>query len=62
MKEFKSEGIDKITGLLGEDVEDKVEILKELCSISKDYNSYSGISSDMDGSVKFIYITDGTEE
>lgn len=59
MDEFKKEGIDKISDLYNDDVKELVDRFKKLVDISKDYNSFTGIGNDMDGSVKFIFTIDG---
>ena len=62
MHEFKTEGIDKINDLYHDEVNDFIERLKAVSNISKEYQSYSGISDSMHGSVKFIYTIDGTSD
>ncbi|MFQ8602190.1 MAG: hypothetical protein ACLSAO_03785 [Anaerovoracaceae bacterium] len=57
MKKFYSEAIEKIVSLYNDDLKGKSEDLKQLIKNGKDYNNFSGISGDMDGSVKFIYRT-----
>lgn len=60
MSQFKKDGVDKLTdtmtGLLdgGNELKSTVE---ELSDASKEYKSFSGISEDMDGDVKFIMTT-----
>ena len=61
MKKFNDEGILKIKNTVNKDLADAVENLKALRDASREYNSYSGISDSMDGSVKFIYVVDGTK-
>jgi putative membrane protein len=61
MKKFNDEGIDKIDSVVNKDLKDMIETLKAMRDASREYNSYSGISDDMDGSVKFIYVVDGTK-
>ncbi len=61
VKEFDEEGIQKLTEVFEDDVEglvDKMDAMKEL---SKEYRSFAGISDEMEGSVKFIYKTEGIE-
>lgn len=52
------EGIQKIVELVDGDLETMVNRVKATCEISKEYKSFSGISDDMDGTVKFIYRTE----
>lgn len=68
MKQFQEDGADKLadtmTNLLdgGNELKDT---MKAVSNASKDYKSFSGISDDMDGSVKFIMTTEelkGEEE
>lgn len=60
MKEFRKDGVDKLANTMsdlldgGKELQDRAEAIKDA---SKDYKSFSGISKDMDGSVKFIMTT-----
>jgi putative membrane protein len=58
LKKFNKNGIQKITDMVNVDLDTLISRLKATIDVSKDYNSFSGISSDMDGNVKFIYKTD----
>ncbi len=60
MAKFNEEGVSKIAAALDEKLPAIVENVKALQEVSRRYNSYSGISEDMDGAVKFIYMFDGT--
>lgn len=62
MKKFKEEGIDSIVDAANGDVKDIIDRFKAVQKASKKYNSYSGISDDMDGKVDFIYKTDSIEK
>lgn len=55
---FNEQGIKKITDLANGDLRTLVVRAKATVDVSKNYKSFSGISDDMDGSVKFIYKTD----
>ena len=61
MKTFKKDGTDKITDTISDlldnstDLEDRV---KALDKASKNYTSFSGVSDEMSGSVKFIMTTE----
>ena len=61
MIKFNDEGISVLTGAVNENLPDIIDRFKALRDASKSYNSYSGISDDMNGSVKFIYMFDGTD-
>lgn len=58
LKKFKSEGIDKIVNLFGNDLSNFITRLRATVDVSKDYKSFAGKTSDMDGKVKFIYTTE----
>ena len=60
MSKFNDEGIAKISAAVDEKLPTIIENFKTVREISKEYKSYSGISDDMNGSVKFIYMFDGT--
>lgn len=62
MKKFKKEGIDSIVDAANGDVKDIIDRFKAVQKASKKYTNYSGISSDMDGKVDFIYKTDSIEK
>ena len=55
---FNKEGIGKIVGLVGGDLNGIVTRLKATIDVSKNYRNFSGISDDMSGQVKFVYRTD----
>ncbi|WP_253295545.1 hypothetical protein [Roseburia sp. MSJ-14] len=58
LKQFNDEGISKITSLLKNDVGDLAERLKATIKTAQNYKSYSGLTENMDGEVKFIYKTE----
>lgn len=58
LNQFNEQGIKKITDLANGDIRTLVVRAKATVDVSKNYKSFSGISNDMDGSVKFIYKTD----
>ena len=58
LKQFNEQGIKKITDLANGDVRNLVVRAKATVDVSKNYKSFSGISDEMDGSVKFVYKTD----
>lgn len=59
MREFKEQGIQKLIDAVDGDLSGLVDRLKAAVEVSEGYNSFSGISEDMEGSVKFIFRTDG---
>ena len=62
LTKFDDEGIQEITNLVNNKVanlQDRVEALKDLAN---DYNNFSGISKDADGTVKFVLITDSIKK
>ena len=58
LKEFNDEGISKITDIFNGDLSELAPRLKAMIDVSKRYKSYSGLTDDMDGEVKFIYKTE----
>lgn len=54
-QKLNNEGIKKITSLFGDKGEKAVEKVQDLLDAGSSYKSFSGISKDMDGQVKFIY-------
>ena len=58
LQQFSDEGISKITSLLKNDVGNIVERLKATIKVAQNYKSYSGLTDQMDGEVKFIYKTE----
>lgn len=61
MQEFYDEGISKIKNLADDDLTVLLDRLKALTSDEVVYDTYSGRSDGMDGSVKFIIETDEIE-
>lgn len=62
MAEYKTEAIDKLTGLFDGDISKAKDRLKAMADLGKDYKSFAGISSEMNGSTKFIIETEGISE
>ncbi len=58
MKEFEEQGIQKLADVFEGDLQSLVNRMKAMIDVSKNYQSFSGISEDMEGSVKFIYRTE----
>ena len=61
LKEFNEEGIQKLIDAVDGDIGTLINRIKATVDVSKDYKSFSGISDEMDGQVKFIYRTDAIE-
>lgn len=61
LKEFSSKGVDKLVEVAHGDVAGLVTRFKATVDVSKDYKSFSGISDEMDGNVKFVYRTDAVK-
>lgn len=59
MVQFNEEGISQITSLVGDDAENAVETIKSVIKLGQEYQSFAGKSADIDGSVTFIYKTEG---
>lgn len=57
LQQFNDEGISKIVKLMNNDIGKVATRLKAVIDVSKNYKSYSGLTDEMDGEVKFIYKT-----
>lgn len=58
MNEFRTQGLDKLSALLGGDagaLQARIDALKE---VSSSYDSFAGCADGMDGSVQFVFRTD----
>lgn len=58
LKQFNEQGVQKLVDVVDGDINRLLTGIKASADVSKDYKSFSGISDDMDGQVKFIYRTD----
>ncbi|GKX30425.1 hypothetical protein SH1V18_29050 [Vallitalea longa] len=61
MNKFHEEGINELSSVLTEktdSLDDLLLVKDELVKLADEYNNFSGISKDMEGSVKFIMKTD----
>ncbi|MCR5429944.1 MAG: hypothetical protein K6E58_01780 [Eubacterium sp.] len=56
-QKLNDEGIKKITSLFGKKADEAIDNIQDLLDAGSSYKSFGGISSDMDGQVKFIYKT-----
>lgn len=61
LTEFNEQGVQKLIDAVDGDLGGLLARVKATADVSKDYKSFSGISSDMDGQVKFIYRTDSVK-
>ena len=61
LKEFNENGIKKLTDIVNGDLSDIYERVKATINVSKNYQSFSGISDDMTGLTRFIYKSDAIE-
>lgn len=59
---FDEEGISKLTDLFGDDVQDVVDRLKAVADAGREYNTFTRLPENVDGSVKFIIKTEGIEQ
>ena len=59
MIKFNDDGISQISSAVNDSLPEIIDNFKAVKNVSQEYNTYSGISDDMDGSVKFIYMFDG---
>ena len=60
MTEFRKDGINKLTGTVDDLLGSSSSFhdrLKKIADAAAEYRSFSGISDDMEGSVKFIMST-----
>lgn len=62
LKEFNEEAVKKITDAVDGDLKGLLVRIKAVGDVSKDYTSFTGISEDMAGKVKFVYRTDAIEK
>lgn len=58
LQQLNKEGIQKLTKFLQDDLGDLTARVQATIDVSRDYRSFSGISDDASGQVKFIYRTD----
>lgn len=57
LAQLNEQGIEKLVDLLGDELDTTLARLRASIDVSKSYRSFSGLSDDMDGQVKFIYRT-----
>lgn len=61
LKQFNEEGIQKLIEAVDGDLDGLSNRIRVTADVAKHYTSFSEISEDMDGDVKFIYKTDSIE-
>ena len=61
LKQFNEQGVQKLVDAFGGDLGGLMDRVDTLREVSERYNSFSGISPDMDGQVKFIWRTDAVK-
>ncbi len=61
LTKMMQEGIQKLLDLADKDLEDLTGRISACADAAKEYNSFTGIGADMEGTVKFIYKTDAVE-
>lgn len=62
LKEFNDRGVQKLVDAVDGDLGSLFTRLKATVDVSKNYKSFSGISEETNGQVKFIYRTDSVKE
>lgn len=58
MVKFDEEGIKKLVNAFDGDISALLNKLNQMLDASKEYRNFSGISKEMDGSVKFVFVTE----
>lgn len=61
LKQFNDEGVQKLVDAFDGDLGGLMDRVDAVKAVSERYNSFSGISADMDGQVKFIWRTDAVQ-
>lgn len=61
LKEFDEKGVQKLVDAFDGDLSSLADRLEAVRDVSERYNSFSGISADMDGQVKFIWRTEAVD-
>lgn len=61
LKEFDEQGVQKLVSAVDGDIRGLFTRIKATADVSRDYKSFSGLSDDMDGQVKFVYRTDSVK-
>lgn len=61
LKEFNEKGVQKLVEAVDGDLDSLAERIRATRDVSKNYRTFSGPASDMEGQVKFIYRTEAIE-
>lgn len=61
LKEFNEQGIQKLVDAVDGDLNGLLTRIRATADVSGNYNTFSGLSEDMEGQVKFIYRTDSVK-
>lgn len=61
LKQFNEDAVQKLVRAVDGDVKGLITRVKATADVSKKYKTFSGLSDDMDGEVRFIYRTDSVE-
>ena len=61
LKAFDEQGVEKLVEALDGDLKGLMERLNAMAEAAGAYRTFSGLSGDMDGQVKFLYRTEGTK-
>lgn len=61
LKEFDKQGVEKLVDAVDGDISGLLTRLKATVDVSKDYQSFTGLTDGMTGEVRFIYRTDAIE-
>lgn len=61
LKEFNDKGVQKLMDAVDRNLGGLLTRINATADVSKDYQSFSGLSTDMDGHVKFIYRTESIQ-
>ena len=62
MAEFKTSGIDQLTGIFHGDIRNVTARLEAMTKLGQDYQSFAGIRDGMKGSTRFIIETEGVDK
>lgn len=59
---FNTNGVEKLSTLVNEDMETLLENLRSMISAAKSYQTYTGLADGVEGTVRFIWRTDAIEK
>ena len=62
LKEFNEQGVQRLADVFGGDLSGLADRVDAVKAVSERYTSFSGISPDMDGLVKFLWRTEAVKE